>query len=532
MKDSLLKFRFIFIPYLIIAVCLIGGITFLNWLLIIHLRLIEPKEIYIEFAIPAILAFLASFIWIRPRIKVLRFKEREDDRHFVYWFFPVLFLAVPAIMLQMHVAKSFGKLVELPKIENIYDQPLEKYYTVGQLYIDKERAGYSTDFSNTDNGKKFRMEIFGVFPVYNSVGDLSDNTIPFAWYAKKFVDDISNSLSPSEKEDEFRTFASNTEAEIGRMSFAGYQYFEREGNTDDFENYSEAVKNSLAYVGGDAPIVILRPHTESFESRSGTMPVWISIISIGGLLVFWIMLLFPKIDRKMIKQNAKDKTNPLVAAIRSFTEPLIPEKGLYGVYGLVAVNCLVFAVMVVVTGSFVEFKVSDLIAWGGESHDLIFEKWQIWRLFTCMFVHAGVLHLLMNMFALFMGAVFFEPIIGTKRFIVIYVVTGLCASVCSAVFNTDVSVSVGASGAVMGIYGVLIAFLVTGIFGKDGFKSIGLFLFVFVGYNLLMGLFTNADNAAHAGGLIAGFIIGFILRFAIQWHWVENEDDTTDAKYE
>ena len=75
----------------------------------------------------------------------------------------------------------------------------------------------------------------------------------------------------------------------------------------------------------------------------------------------------------------------------------------------------------------------------------------------------------------------------------------------------EATISVGASGAIFGMYGVFLAFMLTKIFHPDFSKSFLLSTTVFVGFNLLMGFTGGIDNAAHIGGLISGFIIGLVL---------------------
>lgn len=135
---------------------------------------------------------------------------------------------------------------------------------------------------------------------------------------------------------------------------------------------------------------------------------------------------------------------------------------------------------------------------------------QFWRLLTSIFLHAGIIHLVANLYALlFVGAVL-EKAIGKNKFLLAYIVTGVFASLSSLIFHDNI-VSVGASGAIFGLFGVLLALLhfkefnVTDISKKNLLLSVGLFIF----YNIIYGFNKpGIDNAAHIGGLLSGFIIG------------------------
>ncbi|WP_449401420.1 rhomboid family intramembrane serine protease [Chryseobacterium wanjuense] len=87
---------------------------------------------------------------------------------------------------------------------------------------------------------------------------------------------------------------------------------------------------------------------------------------------------------------------------------------------------------------------------------------------------------------------------------------GILASLVS-LFWHDATVSIGASGAIFGMYGLFMALMVFKIFTPEFSKAFLLSTLVFVGINLLMGLAGGIDNAAHIGGLLSGFILGILM---------------------
>jgi rhomboid protease GluP len=172
-------------------------------------------------------------------------------------------------------------------------------------------------------------------------------------------------------------------------------------------------------------------------------------------------------------------------------------------------NILIFIVMAFTRVGIFEPDVKSLLQWGGNIRFLTLNG-QYWRLLSSMFLHAGLIHLACNMFALLYVGVVLEPSIGKYKYLFAYIFTGLSASVSSLIINENV-VSVGASGAIFGLFGLLIALLLCKEFKiKDlSKKSLLLSIGFFVFYNLLNGFSkTGIDNAAHIGGLISGFLIG------------------------
>ena len=149
----------------------------------------------------------------------------------------------------------------------------------------------------------------------------------------------------------------------------------------------------------------------------------------------------------------------------------------------------------------------SLLQWGANFRALTLNG-EYWRLFTSTFVHIGISHLLMNMYALIYIGLLLEPYLGKARFLSAYLIAGISGSVAS-VFWHDLTISAGASGAIFGMYGVFVALLTTKLIEKSARKSLLISIGIFVAYNLLNGLKGGVDNAAHIGGLLSGLIVGY-----------------------
>ncbi len=140
------------------------------------------------------------------------------------------------------------------------------------------------------------------------------------------------------------------------------------------------------------------------------------------------------------------------------------------------------------------------------------------RVLWAMFLHADLNHLFNNMvILLFMGNML-ESVVGHISFGSIYIFSGLCGNVCSMIYkylNDRMSLSIGASGAVFGMDGLLLALV---LFSGRRISVITparvLIMVVLSLYNGFMS--SNIDNAAHMGGLISGFILGCL--FCIVQH--------------
>lgn len=185
-------------------------------------------------------------------------------------------------------------------------------------------------------------------------------------------------------------------------------------------------------------------------------------------------------------------------------------------YVLLAINILVFAAMTLF-GLYVGLGLNGtqdtrvLMIFGAMDNQRI-PSGEFYRLFTSMFIHIGLIHLLFNSYALYVVGRDVESLYGAGRFLLIYLLAGLGGSLASYVFG-GVGLSAGASGAIFGLIGCEIAFfyLHRGTFGQRGQQQLRSLLMV-AGINLVLGFtIPGINNLAHMGGLVFGFALGWIL---------------------
>lgn len=144
---------------------------------------------------------------------------------------------------------------------------------------------------------------------------------------------------------------------------------------------------------------------------------------------------------------------------------------------------------------------------------MVLERGEYYRLFTSMFLHFGFSHLMNNMLTLGLLGWQLELEIGTIKFAVIYLLSGLGGNVLSGLFEfrlEDYAVSAGASGAIFGIIGALLYVAIRN-HGRVGNVSGRGILFMIV-LSLYYGFTsTGIDNLAHIGGLVTGFLCSILL---------------------
>ena len=189
---------------------------------------------------------------------------------------------------------------------------------------------------------------------------------------------------------------------------------------------------------------------------------------------------------------------------------LIPQDNFTTII-LLVVNFGLFIATLVMTmksssgnvGLFAGIDMTVLRHFGAKDASLIAQgEW--WRLVTAGFLHAGVFHILMNSWVLFDLGMMAEQTFGTARFLVIYFVSSFFGFIAS-MYWSPYSISVGASAAVCGLIGAMIAQSYRSGGGFGSFYVRWAVLIIVIG--LMPGF--HIDNAAHIGGMAAGFAIAF-----------------------
>ena len=187
----------------------------------------------------------------------------------------------------------------------------------------------------------------------------------------------------------------------------------------------------------------------------------------------------------------------------------IPSRRFLATPLLLDLNLLIFGLMVLSGVSASAPTGHQLTQWGSNFSGLTLSG-QPWRLLTCLFVHAGLSHLLLNMFSLWLLGLLIEDRVGPWRLLLVYLASGVGGGLASLGWHRlDGINSVGASGAIFGLYGLLLALIISQklvLDKSDRRAMLGLVLYLVLS-NLLSGLTGNIDNAAHLGGLATGLLL-------------------------
>ncbi|HOO74109.1 MAG TPA: rhomboid family intramembrane serine protease [Tepiditoga sp.] len=176
---------------------------------------------------------------------------------------------------------------------------------------------------------------------------------------------------------------------------------------------------------------------------------------------------------------------------------------------IILINAFIFALMFIFGGFGAFSNGLNLIKFGAQYGGMGNSQW--FRMITSMFVHGGFWHILLNMYALYYFGNLTENVYGKYKYLSVYLLSGFAGNLLTALVTSGMSISVGASGAIFGLIGLL--------FGS-GFRSdtphmmkrfTGTALLPVIIINIIFGFtMSGINNMAHIGGLIAGFTFGWL----------------------
>ncbi|XP_010414449.1 PREDICTED: RHOMBOID-like protein 1 [Camelina sativa] len=155
---------------------------------------------------------------------------------------------------------------------------------------------------------------------------------------------------------------------------------------------------------------------------------------------------------------------------------------------------------------------------------MVVHKHQVWRLFTCIWLHAGVFHVLANMLSLIFIGIRLEQEFGFVRIGLLYMISGFGGSLLSSLYNRA-GISVGASGALFGLLGAMLSELLTNwTIYANKFAALLTLIFI-IAINLAVGILPHVDNFAHLGGFTSGFLLGFVFLIRPQYGYFNQRNN-------
>jgi membrane associated rhomboid family serine protease len=193
-------------------------------------------------------------------------------------------------------------------------------------------------------------------------------------------------------------------------------------------------------------------------------------------------------------------------------------KSISSTYLLIGINLLVFGWLAFQQQSLMMNTNQDVLAIirAGANLNPLTLGGQPWRIITSMFLHFGIIHLMVNMYALYILGKQLEEAMGIPRFLLLYFFCGISAGIASLLFNVFVP-SAGASGALFGLFGYRLgAEIIGSIRDRKLLLNVFLNFLVFVVINAFIATTVNVDMAGHVGGFLGGILLA-AFHFRLRW---------------
>lgn len=205
---------------------------------------------------------------------------------------------------------------------------------------------------------------------------------------------------------------------------------------------------------------------------------------------------FIKVTDNINKKN--EKRNKIAEKIFSYKQPIVT-------YIIMAICIILFILMELSGGS----TNSQTLLKYGANLDVLVKNGEYYRLFTCIFLHIGIMHLLCNMYSLYIIGREVENLFGKIKYIIIFILSGIFGSIMSLAFTHN-TISAGASGAIFGLLGALLYF---GMHYRTYLgEAIKRSIIPIIVVNLIIGFFAEGiDLAAHIGGLVGGMLLAMMV---------------------
>ncbi len=503
MKNLAIKIRHILLPYLLVSLGTIAGYSALRWIVDIHFHWIPLKDEVYNIWLPLLFCWFPVVLVLRRRIKII--KGRPRNGHFFY-----LLLAAGTTLLgtttaQHYIAKSAFDLIPVTEVSDVKAHINEKFFTIDSFSVNAYgRLPYTTSRITGRNNESLNYALFLSCPFETDSSEF--------WYGLKFRKRINNRSTKQFKQEAYDTFIKHAMDSFERYDFHRVTYFEKVNISDDLDGFL----NAIATFRPELPIteqVVLIPQSEAFEERATESYHWFIGIYEMGSLLFLILLIFAPIDPDGLAfyKEGKPVEDDDLSAMMAYLNPVGEHRE---IAILVWVNLLVFLAMMLAGINLFSPSFNDLLDIGGNRRQE-FLNGEYWRLITSMFIHGGLMHIASNLFGLVLAGIMLKDIVDWRRLLLIYLFCGVVAGLASVYWH-DNTLSVGASGAIFGWYGLIIAFSLTKVFPRDELRWTWAFSAFYVGSSILMGIFGGIDNAAHVGGLLCGLLIGLLLSISIK----------------
>ena len=302
MQNLGIKLKYIYLPFLLIALAFIIGYNFLYWLFIIQFGISFQYLDTVQIILPNLLAWVPVLIWLQKRLKLLKL-DPNSRAHFLFLQLAVFAIGIPACIAQFYFEEVCGKCTALETIEQINNVPRTKFYTIKKYGLDLfHYTDYQTYYTSGKNNQNLELEFYIAIPIFTTPNDTNSKDCK-AYLSYKYLKTLDANNSDLKPKDRLALFVEESLKDYWQTDFSEFTYLEYLRPIQ--KNYY-AAQNDSRYNSKNA--VVFDAHYTPFESRADEIQLYL-IGSLGiGFLLWFFILLCPKINISNLELLMSGKT--------------------------------------------------------------------------------------------------------------------------------------------------------------------------------------------------------------------------------
>lgn len=461
-----LKLKQVFLPYLGLSILTILLFGALRWLLDIYLDVLPLKESYWDFIIPFLLSIFVVGIWMWPRYELLTLKWVKRSSSGYFFITMVLALAIPLLISQNYLSKAAYDVIEVDSLNDIRHYPKQKYFKVGNVEpVKSERVSY-IETQVVVNGRYFESTLHIDYYIVTPF-TAADNI----WLGSSYHTKYDNRADQNIKDRQYSAFINDSSYRYAAEDLSHISYFRKPKSSNSRSAYLHTI--STANKQSNLPPMVLVPESEIFVDSLDRDFVWGFGSFFIGMGLCLLLVLAADIDnqekkgtrkRTPIKKQKPVKKRAPVSDVSKSLAALFRSNKKRPATLVLILTCIGAFILTVFMGMDIINPLSRQVnSVGGLTMDAL-QAGQYWQVATSLFVHAGIMHLVMSLGMLFSVGYILEKVLGPARFMIAFFICGIFSNILGALYY-DMDMA-GAWGAILGMFGIAITLVIYKIFNK------------------------------------------------------------------
>ncbi|HCT74221.1 MULTISPECIES: rhomboid family intramembrane serine protease [Psychrobacter] len=460
-----IKLKQVFFPYLGLSILTILLFGALRWLLDIYLDVLPLKEGYWNFGIPLLLSISVVSIWMWPRYELLTLKWVERSSSGYFFITMVLALVIPLVLSQNYLSKAAYEVIEVNSLNDIRHYPKQKYFRVDDFEsLKSEQISYIE--TQVVSGRYFDSILH--IDYYIATPFIAAENI---WLGSSYHTKYDNRADQSIKDSQYSAFINDSRHKYEAKDLSNISYFKKLKSSNSRNAYLHTI--STANRQSNLPHLVLMPETGLLTDSLGRDFVW----GVGSFFIGMVLCLLLVLAAEFDSQEKKDKRKRIPIKKQKQVKKRAPvsdlSKSLVVWFRSNKERPATLVLILTCIGTFILtlFMGMDIIdplsrqvnSVGGLTMDAL-KAGKYWRVVTSLFVHVGIMHLVMSLGMLFATGYILEKLLGPIRFTIAFFICGIFANVLGVLyFDMDMA---GVWGATFGLFGIAIPLVAFKIFNK------------------------------------------------------------------